>query len=244
MKIVAELFTPEDGCAFIPLMWGGRKEGPAEVAARAAATISALAHAVPPAVELSWMRLADDGLGYSPAPSTAAGLEELATGETGRDANQNLCGPTTLLFMLFAGTTDAVLLASFSVSAGAEDTYVGNFCTVTLEQGYPLGAAVSAESLFKELVRTWEPESAILCTDRTVVAINDLYDTYAAYASWISRGTFGLPPQLNSATAEQFGDGTLLTAKEWTVDGVRRLHQELLAEGVPSLTTTRSAGGS
>ena len=236
---VAELFAPEDGCGFIPLLWGGRKEGPAEVAARASATMSALVDPVPtsPDVELFWMRIADDGLGYCPAPSTMSDLEELAIVETGRDVNQNLSGPTTLHFMLFAGDTDSGLLASFSLSAGAEDNYVGNNCTVTLEQRYPAGSADAIKDLFKALVRIWQPESAILCTDRTIAEIGDLYDTYAAYASWISRGTFGLPPQLNSATAEQFGDGTLLSATVWTVDGVQRMHQELRAEGVPSLGT-------
>lgn len=236
-KTVADLFTPEDGSAFIPLLWGGRKEGPADVAARAEATMSALIDAVheDSGNELFWMRIADDGLGYSPAPVTTAGLAALASRQTGRDVNQNLSGPTTLQLLLFAGNTDTGLLASFGLSAGAGQTYVGNNCTVILEHKYPLGTADTAMDLFRELVRIWQPESAILCTDRTVAEIDDLYDTYAGYASWISRATFGVPPCLRSAAEEQFGDGTLLTATDWTVEGVRRMHRELLAESVPSL---------
>jgi hypothetical protein len=232
-QIVAELFTPEDGSVFIPLMWGGRKESPADVAARAAATMSALAGAVPenPAQELSWMRIADDGLGYTPAPSTAADLKNLAAEETDRSP-----GPTTLQLLLFAGNPETGLIASFGLSAGAEQTYLGNSCTVTLEQAYPVGTVGEARDLFKDMVRIWQPESAILSTDRTVAEIDGLYDTYAGYTSWISLESFGVPPRLQSASAERFGDGTLLTAEDWTVEGVRRMHQELLAQRVPSLT--------
>ncbi|GAA3291396.1 hypothetical protein ACFFON_18155 [Arthrobacter citreus] len=231
-KTVAELFTPEDGCVFIPLMWGGRKETPAEVVARAAATMEALVSAVPEnaAQELSWMRIADDGLGYTPAPSTAADLKALAAEETDRDP-----GPTTLQLLLFSGNPETGLIASFGLSAGAEQTYLGNSCTITLEQGYPLGTAEGAQALFRELVRIWQPESAILSTDRTVAEIENLYDTYAGYTSWISLESFGVPPRLESAAAERFGDGTLLTAAEWTIEGIRRMHQELLALRVPSL---------
>lgn len=232
-QMVAELFTPEDGCVFIPLMWGGRKETPAEVAARAAATMDALASAVPenPALELSWMRIADDGLGYTTAPSTAADLKNMATEESERDA-----GPTTLQLLLFAGNPETGLIASFGLSAGAEQTYLGNSCTVTFEKAYPLGTIGEAKDLFRDLVRIWQPESAILSTDRTVAEIDNLYDSYAGYASWISLESFGIPPRLESAAAERFGDGTLLAAADWTVEGVRRMHQELLTQRVPSLT--------
>ena len=234
MKLtVAQLFTPEDGCAFIPLMWGGRKETPTEVLLRATATMSALTHAVPKelAVNPFWMRIADDGLGYSPAPSTVDGLQELV-----RKENEKPTGPTTLQLLLFADNTDAGLLASFNLNAGAEQTHVGNSCTVTLEQGYPLGPVDAAEDLFRELIRIWQPETAILCTDRTIADIGDLYDTYAGYLSWVSASATDVPTYLSSARAEHFGDGVLLSARHWTVDGVRRMHQELLAESVPALT--------
>ncbi|WAP51447.1 hypothetical protein OL239_16775 [Arthrobacter sp. ATA002] len=213
-KTVADLFSPEDGSAFIPLMWGGRKEEPADVAARADATMSALVHSVPEdsSWELFWMRIADDDLSYSPAPITAAGLAALASRQARRDATYKLSEATTLQLLLFAGNTDTGPLASFALSAGAEQTYVGNSCTVVLEQEYPLGTAEAAVDLFRELVRIWQPESAILCTDRTVTEIDDLYATYAGYATWISEGTFGVPPGLRSAAWEHFGDGTLLTA--------------------------------
>lgn len=232
-QIVAGLFTPEDGCVYIPLMWGGRKETPAEVAARAAATMGALAGAVPenPAQELSWMRIADGGLGYTPAPSTAADLRNLAAEETEREP-----GPTTLQLLLFAGNPDTGAIASFGLSAGAEETYLGNSCTVTLEQAYPLGTVGEAKDLFSDLVRIWQPESAIMSTDRTVSEIDDLYETYAGYTSWISLESFGVPPRLQYASAERFGDGTLLIAEDWTVEGVRRMHHELHALRVPSLT--------
>ena len=101
-----------------------------------------------------------------------------------------------------------------------------------------MGSADTAERLFTKLVSIWQPESAILSTDRTIAEVDDLYDTYAGYLSWISSGTFGLPPNLRSATAETFGDGTLLTVKDWSVDGVRHMHEELLAESVPPLAMT------
>ena len=231
-RTVAELFTPADGCVFIPLMWGGRKETLAEVAARAAATMDALVSAVPesPVQELSWMRIADDGLGYTPAPSTTADLKNLAPDEIGHDP-----GSTSLQLLLFAGNPETGLIASFGLSAGAEQTYLGNSCTVTLEPAYPLGTAGEAKDLFRELVRIWQPESAILSTDRTVAEIDNLYDTYAGYTSWISLQSFGVPPRLASAAAERFGDGSLLIAADWSVEGVLRLHQELLAQRVPSL---------
>lgn len=235
-QTVAQLFTPEDGCAFVPLMWGGRKEMPAEVLTRVASTMSALVHAVPtdPAVSLSWMRIADDGLGYSPAPETVSGLEELVL--HGSIHNGDQAGPTTLQLLLFANNTETGLLASFTLSAGAERTYVGNSCTVTLQQGYPLGDTEAAKDLFKELIGVWQPDTSILCTDRTIAEIDDLYDAYAGYLSWVSAGAFDVPSHLTSATTERFGDGVLLAARDWTVDGVRQLHQELLAEGVPALT--------
>lgn len=175
-KTVADLFTTEDGSAFIPLLWGGRKEGPADVSAAAEATMSALIDTVheDSGNELFWMRIADDGLGHSPAPVTTAGLAALASRQTGHDVNQILSGPTTLQLLLFAGNTDTGLLPSFGLSAGAEQTYVGNNCTVILEQKVPAWDCQHCYGSFREPVRIWQPESTILCTDRMVAKIDDL----------------------------------------------------------------------
>ncbi|MDK1359641.1 hypothetical protein QNO00_05095 [Arthrobacter sp. zg-Y1219] len=237
-QTVAELFSEEVGRAYVPLMWGGREEDPAEVAWRIWCTMGLIkehAQAGGGCPDALWTVLAGNGLEFVPAPDTLPAVEELALQETEvRDGKR--CGRTHVHLQLTPEGPESLPIASLHAMAGEIQTTVANSVNFSFQPNFPLGTIDQATELFRGLVRIWQPDAGILSTKETIREVTDLYDTYAGYLTWISSAPFGTPPDLASASAESFGEGTLLTARDWSVPGVKNMHTELLGAGAPALT--------
>lgn len=238
-QTVAELFSEEVGRAYVPLMWGGREEEPADVAWRIWCTMRLIKeHAqagggYPGAL---WTVLSGNGLEFVPAPDTLPAVEELALRKTEVLGGKRF-GRTAVQLELTPEGPESSPIASLHAMAGEIQTTVANSVNFSFQPGFPLGTIEQATELFRGLVRIWQPDAGILSTKETIREVTDLYDTYAGYLTWISGAPFGTPPDLASACAESFGEGTLLTAREWSVPGVKNMHAELLSAGTPALTT-------
>lgn len=236
-QTVEQLFSIESRDAYIPLMWGGRLESPAEVAARIWSTMGLIKDHATGGSGFGnpiWMMLADDGLGFVPVPNSLPEVEQIALKKT-EMRNGVRSGSTAVQFVLKSPEAESDAIASFHTLAGKHPHTLGNSANFSFKPSYPLGTPKDAAALFRGLIRIWQPDAGILSTMHTIHEIPDLYDTYAGYLSWISRAVFGAPPPLTAATSETFGDGTLLTARNWTIPGVQQIYEELLHAGAPSL---------
>ena len=233
---VAELFPENDEYAYVMMVWGSRGERPETIAARGWATMAALKDAVPakdPQVSSPvWVDASQDLYGHDrpPAPSSLPAMQDQTRERADVDDLGNLVGGVRMGSYLISGETD---LASYSGNVGGGRTYMGNTLTIRFLPGYPLGTKEDALSLFRTLITIWAPDTARFGTYLTSRQLHDYAKSYAGYMAWVSQSAIGTPPPLKSATAEPFGEGTLLTVKEWSVEVVRNLHEELLAAGVP-----------
>ncbi|MCC3291262.1 hypothetical protein [Arthrobacter sp. zg-Y1110] len=235
-QTVAELLPENDEYAYIMMVWGSRRERPEEIAARGWATMAALKDAIPandPQVPAPvWVDASQDLYGHDrpPAPSSLPAMQDQTLERADVDDLGNLVGGVRMGSYLISGETD---VASYSGNVGAGRTYVGNTVTIRFLPDYPLGTEEDVLRLFRTLVAIWAPDTARFGTYLTSRQVHDYAKSYAGYMTWVSQSGMGTPPPLKSATAEPFGEGTLLTVKEWSVEGVRNLHEELLAAGVP-----------
>lgn len=237
-QTVAELFSEEVGRAYVPLMWGGREEDPAEVAWRIWCTMRLIkehAQAGGGYPDALWTLLPENGMEFVPAPDTLPAVEELALQET-EVLDGKRSGRTAVQLQFTPEGPESSPIASLHAMAGEVQTTVANTVNFSFQPAFPLGTVEQTTELFRGLVRIWQPDAGILSTKETIREVTDLYDSYAGYLTWISRASFGTPPDLASASAESFGEGTLLTVRDWSVPGVKNMHAELLAAGAPALT--------
>lgn len=238
-QTVADLFSPEDDYAYFILVWGSRAETPQQLAARQWATMKVLDGVVPaddpryPAPK--WVDPNDDL--YSryrpPTPNSLGGLQEQVAAKAQVHDDGTVQGRVPLTaFLAPDGANGAIV--SIEGAAGHRKTSTGNDVVIRFLPDFPIGDAQDAADLFRKLVRIWQPDWASMDTLRTSREIEGLEKTYADYLTWLSRSVFATAPELDSATKESFGDGTLLTVKEWSIDGVRAMYKELSAAGVPA----------
>ena len=234
-QTVAELFSTDDEYAYIMMVWGSRAERPRDVAERSWNTMTtsknALLHDGRQLPEPTWVDASPDLYGHDrpPAPSSLPALQDQISQRADIDDIGNVVGGVRVGSYLISGETD---LASYSGNVGAGRTYVGNTVTIRFFPEYPLGTEEDATALFRSLVAIWQPDIARLGTNQTSRQVQNYAKSYAGYLTWLSRAGMGTPPPLTSGVAELFGEGTLLSVKEWSVEGVRNLHEELLASGI------------
>ncbi|MDK1359649.1 hypothetical protein QNO00_05135 [Arthrobacter sp. zg-Y1219] len=236
-QTVKELFSPDDQYVYLMMLWAGRRETPQQVAARAWSTATALTAAVPPDdpryQDITW---AGVGEYYSNElvrlPHSLHDVEQLAMQNAERDENGEPDGLVPFHASLMAGGPNGTGIARYSVSAGMLITNTSNTVTIRFMPDYPLGSREEAADMFRRLVSAWQPDRATLSTFLTSRQIPDYARTSASYLTWLARPEFGTPPDFASADAEPFGDGTLLSIRGWSIDGVRKLHEEILAAGV------------
>lgn len=236
-ETVAQLFSMEARRAYVTLMWGGRLESSDEIAARIWSSMETIREHVygdPRYGESAWNMLGEDGLSVVPVPDSLPGVEEVARKNT--DTINGVRTDATAVQFDLCPDLGSKSIASFYTLVGEGQTATGNTISIRFAPEYPLGTEEEAADLFRGLVRTWQPDAGILSTNHITNAIPDLHDTYAGCMTWISEAAFGSPPPLENADAEAFGDGFLLTAHNWTVSGVRKVHEELLAAGSPAIT--------
>lgn len=241
------LFPFEDEYAYIMLVWGSRAEKPAEVAARSWATMRALKDAVPTIdsrypdpvwaeTNPAWDGDTPGGSGRNymvAAPSSLEALRERTQQKPGIDESGVFEDAVGMSAYLALGDPDGPTIGSYSASMGDAYTYLGNTAVIRFMPTYPLGNQQEASQLFRTLVRIWQPDWARFGALRTSQQVEGYAKSYAGYLIWIADAALGSPPALESATADPFGDGTLLTVTDWSIEGVRSLHQELLATRAP-----------
>lgn len=248
-QTMAELFSSEEQYAYVILVWGSRAEAPHEVASRAWETAKVLREAVPADdarypnplwVEMnpSWEADGDDAF-LIEAPDSLTSLETRIAGKGDVDDHGTLTDGIPVGAYLSAEGLNGSTVASYSGKVGDGRSYIGNTVTVRFQPDFPIGQPDDAAALFRSLVSIWQPDWASLDTLRTSREIEGLEKTYADYLTWLSRPAFGIPPELASATTARFGDGTLLTVKEWSIDGVRAMYKELVAAGIPAAKVQR-----
>ncbi|MCC3278150.1 hypothetical protein LJ754_03115 [Arthrobacter sp. zg-Y40] len=237
-QTVIDLFPPEDEYAYFMLVWGSRAETPQELAARQWATMRALDAVVPagdpryPAPK--WVDPNED-LYSRYRPPTPDSLEELQE-QVARNAQVHEDGTVqgrAPLTAFLAPDGEHGTIVSIEGAAGHRKTASGNDVMIRFQPDFPIGDSHDAADLFRKLVGIWQPDWARFGTLRTSQQVEDYAKSYASYLSWVAQPSMGVPPALQSAIAEPFGDGTLLAVKDWSIDGVRNLHEELLAAGVP-----------
>ncbi|MBF4993784.1 hypothetical protein ITX31_06630 [Arthrobacter gandavensis] len=248
-QTMAELFSAEDQYAYIMLVWASRAETPEEVAGRAWATMGVLEDSVPDDdpryQDLAWVATPWDGLAADnperyelPAPRT---LQEL-TAETRQRANVRPDGRLKEGLPIGADLTRGGLsgesIGSFSGNVGSGMASLENRATIRFKPAFPTGDQEELGTVFRRIVSIWQPDWALLDTLRTSREIQGSRETYADYLIWLSEAQFGPAAQLKAATTERFGDGTLITVNNWSIDGVRALHQELLTAGIPAVDIT------
>lgn len=236
-QTVKELFSPEERYVYLMMLWAGRRETPEQVAARAWSSATALTAAVPDGdpryPDLTWAGAGEFSSNLLIAlPHSLEGVERLARRKAEVDENGVPDGLVPFSARLAAGGPNGTEIASYSVSAGELVTNTLNKVTIRFTPDYPLGSKEDAAVLFRTLVSAWQPDRATLSTFLTSRQIPDYARTSASYLTWLARPEFGTPPEFSSADAEPFGDGTLLNIRDWSIDGVRKLHEEILAAGV------------
>lgn len=244
-QTMAELFSENDQYAYIMLAWASRAETPEEVAGRGWATMRALEDSVPgddPRYQdLAWTAIPWNGIPQDnpelydlPAPRT---LQELKT-ETRQRANVRPDGMLKEGLPVGADLTCAssngASIASYSGNVGSDAAYLENTVTVRFQPMFPTGGNDDLTALFRQIVSIWQPDWALLDTLRTSREVPGSQETYADYLVWLSEAEFGPAPALEAATTERFGDGALITVNDWSIEGVRTLHQELLSAGIPA----------
>ena len=235
-QTVAELFSRDDEYAYIMMVWGSRAERLEELAFRVWSTMAALQNAIlSESAQFSaptWVDASPDLYGHDrpPAPSSLPALQDQISQGADIDDHGDIIGGVRIGSYLISGETD---MASYSGNVSAGRTYVGNTLTIRFFPEYPLGTEEDVTKLFRTLVAIWQPDTARLGTNQTSRQVQDYAKSYAGYLTWVSQASMGTPPPLTSGAVELFGEGTLLSVKEWNVEGVRNLHEELLAAGVP-----------
>lgn len=245
----SELFPSEDEYAYIMMVWGSRAEMPSEVAARGWATMKALKDAVPDGdtryaypvwsePNPAWNGDAEnpEGSGHSymvAAPDSLQALRERTQLKPGVGESGVFEDAVGMSAYLTLGDPDGPTIGSYSASVGDTYTYLGNTAVIRFMPTYPLGNQQEATQLFRKLVRIWQPDWARFGALRTSQQVEGYAESYASYLTWVADAALGTPPTLESATSDSFGDGTLLAVRDWSIDGVRSMHKELLAAGAP-----------
>lgn len=240
-QTVLGLFSPEEEYAYFMLVWASRAETPQALAARQWSTMRALDQAMPaddPRYPVpSWVDPNDDLFSRyrPPTPDSLEGLQEQVARKAQVHEDGTVQGGVPLTAFLAPDGKNGTIV-SVEGAAGHRKTSAGNVVMIRFLPDFPIGDSQDVAELFRQVVSIWQPDWARFGTLRTSQQVEDYADSYASYLTWVARPGMGTPPALESAIAEPFGDGTLLTVKEWSIDGVRQMHEELLAAGVPGKT--------
>lgn len=244
-KTMAELFSQNDPYAYIMLAWASRAETPDEVAGRGWATVRALEDSVPrddPRYQdLAWIAPPWDGTAADnpelyelPAPRTLEELQREVRDRAKVRPDGMLAEGLSIGADLTCARSNGASIASYEGNVGSGKAYLENTVTIRFEPAFPTGDKDDLAALFRRIVSIWQPDWALLDTLRTSREVQESLETYADYLIWLSEAELGPAPVLKVAKTERFGDGTLITVNDWSIDGVRTLHKELVSAGIPA----------
>lgn len=236
--IAAEAFPEEAGPVTVQLSWGARREPAIHVALRLKPTLELLLKHLNPGSTriLRWRTLPD----YRKfvLPDRLRDLAWLIEAPQQRDGAAGTSpGTSPVSFRLFEqDSAEQPEIIRFTVTAGADDGSWNGF-TVTLPGTFLVGEPEEAGSWFRELVRLWQPEFAVLDTVSSRALAGTAKEpgqARAGYLTWLSGRAFGVPPDVwGCATAGSFGDGTFFMVSEWSDQAVARLQHRLESGGMP-----------
>lgn len=242
MTLASEVFGPEHGQVTLHMEWMGRGETPAEIASRLLPTMKILTglHAGGRAGFYSLGGSSPDA--RVRLPDSLEDLTAYAAEKSDREPDGSVReqGRTSLVALLLADPSRPALQADamLSVVAGTP-LELSNYVSADFSAGFPLGSPRTATRWFADVVRTWQPEYAVLRTDLSNNPEDDR-DTYAGYLAWVSAGTYGIGPEVPSAVQMPFGEGTLYVAKDWSIKGFRAFSDDLVKVGaVPLLSVPK-----
>ena len=240
MKTVQEVFGPDNAEAFITLSWGARDEDAAAIAGRLQPTLALIA-GLNPAESVHWYIASPEIQSeLASVPSQEEALTQYVDSTFERQWGESNAWTTVSLELKATAAQEAPVLAALSVRAGTADPKM-NSVMLDLSPDFPMGTPSRTAEWFLELVRIWQPDSALLTTQATLDEV-DLGITHAAYLAWLSAPSHDA--NVDGEIRVYDGGGILHAAKLWTVPGIVSLHKALLAgEGKTPMTSPPSAAG-
>lgn len=228
MKTVQEVFGPDNAEPFITLNWAGRDEDAAGIARRLQPTLELIAGLYPAGSVTWYIATPDIQSELAPVPTEDEALTAYVDSTFERPWGESNAWTTISLELKASSAQKAPALAALSVRAGSIDAKM-NTVILDLSPDFPMGAPAQAAAWFLELVRIWQPDSAIFTTQATLDEV-DLGMTHAAYLAWIS-GAYGEDHTAAGEVTVPYGEGLLHAADEWTVRGLTKLNDALRSAG-------------